>query len=294
MSAMDPLVPDRPLRLAEMVTATYRYMRRNPAATLGIGALLGTVTSVVSGIVIDGIVFGSNRGGDLQRVLAGETLTTEQLEAAIAQISAIAPYLAMAGAVATLVQFAAMGVMTLGMVRAMHGEHVQPSTLWRVVPWGRIIGINLAMSVLMLLLISVPVGIAFVAGGPAAIAAVAVAGLLAFVVAVLSTLAVPAAIIDGLGVKDAIRRAVAVTRSGLLRASWLIFASLVFWDALGSIIAAPIGSLFGALAGGASSASGHALDNLVAGIVSGAITLPATSAMAVLVYIDCVRRSSGQ
>lgn len=290
MSAIESLVPDRPLRFSDMLSATFRYLRRNPSATLGVGALLGTVTSTVTGIVLQGMVFGNSRAADLQRLLAGETMSTKEINVAIAQIGEVAPYLGFAGAVAALVQFAAMGVMTLGMVRAMRGERIQPSELWRSVPWRRILGINLLVFAVMLAVVAVPVGIAFAVGGGLAIAALGFAGVLAFVVAVVSTLAVPAAIIDDLGVTAALRRALFVTRGALLRTSVLIFGSLVFWDAIGGLLAGPAGGLFGALSGGATSPSGQALSTLVSGIVSGAITLPSTSAMAVLVYTDRVRR----
>lgn len=290
MSSTDSLVPDRPLRFGEMLNATFRYMRRNPAATLGVGALLGTVTSTVQGIVINGIVFGSNRGDLLQRLISGEQMSRKEIQAAVDQVAALTPYLALAGAVQSIVQFAAMGVMTLGMVRALHGDRLQPSELWRQVPWGRILGINLSIFAILLLAVGVPLGLAITIGGPAAIALLALAISVVFFIAVVSTLAVPASIVDQLGVKDSIRKAVEVSRGALLRTTGLIFASLFFWTAVGNLIGTPIGSILGGMAGGSSSAAGSALSTMVAGIVGGAITLPASSAMAVLVYIDRVRR----
>lgn len=290
MSSMDSLVPDRPLRFGEMLTATFRYMRRNPAATLGVGALLGTITSTVQGVLLNGIVFGSNRGDQLQRLLAGETMSTKEIQAAIDEVAQMAPYLALAGAVQTIVQFAAMGVMTLGMVRAMRGERPQPSELWRLVPWTRILGINLAVLVVMLIAVGVPLGAAIIIRGPIAIALLSLAISLAFFIAVVSTLAVPASIVDQLGVRDSMRMAVGVCRGALLRTTGLIFASLFFWTVLGDLIGSPIGSIIGGMAGGPSSAAGSALSTMVAGIVAGAITLPASSAMAVLVYVDRIRR----
>lgn len=290
MSSTDPLIPDQPLRFGEMLTATYRYMRRNPAATLGVGALLGTVTSAVQGIVVNGIVFGSNRGDQIQRLLAGETLSTKEIQAAIDEVATMAPYLALAGVVQAIVQFAAMGVMTLGMVRALRGERLQPSELWREVPWTRILGINLALLGIMLVAVGVPLLGAIAIGGPAAIVLLAIAISLAFFITVVSTLAVPASIIDQLGVVESIRMAVSVSRGALLRTTGLIFGSILFWTLIGDFIGSPVGSIVGSLAGGSGSASGSALSAMVAGIVAGAITLPASSAMAVLVYIDRVRR----
>jgi hypothetical protein len=290
MSGKESLVPAGPLRLGEMLIATFRYMRGNPAATLGVGALLGTVTSTVSGIVMNGVVFGNQQGTELQRLLAGETLNQAGIDRAITQLGDVAPYLAVAGAVSALIQLAAMGVMTLGFVRALQGERLQPSALWREVPWRRIVGINLMVFVLVLVAVSVPVGLALLAGGTAAIAALTVACILAFMIAVVSTLAVPAAVVEELGVKAALRRALAVSRGAIFRTTGLILASLLFWDAVGTLLGTPIGGIFGALAGGTTSAAGDALTTLVSGIVVGAITLPATSAMAVLVFVDRVAR----
>lgn len=290
MSSTDSLVPDRPLRFGEMLTATFRYLRRNPAATLGVGALLGTVTSTVQGIVLNGIVFGSNRGDQLQRLLAGDTMSTKEIQAAIDEVAAMAPYLAIAGAVQTVVQFLAMGVMTLGMVRALRGERLLPSELWREVPWLRILGINLVLLGIMIVAVGVPFGAAIFIGGPIAIVLISAAITVAFFIAVVSTLAVPASIVDQLGVGDAIRMAVSVSRGALLRTTGLIFGSILFWTLIGDFIGAPIGGILGGLAGGSGSAAGSALTTMVSGIVAAAITLPASSAMAVLVYVDRIRR----
>ena len=290
MSGKDSLVPDRPLRLGEMLLATFRYLRANPAATLGVGALLGTVTSTVSGIVMNGIVFGNQRGAELQRLLSGETMTQAAIDRAITQLGEVAPYLGFAGAVSALTQLAAMGVMTLGFVRALHGERLAPATIWRQVPWGRILGINLAVFAIVLAVMSVPVGLALLIGGTATIVALLCACAFAFIVAIIATLAVPAAIVEDLGIAAALRRAIAVSRGALLRTTGLVLVSLLFWDALASLLGTPIGSVVGTLAGGSGSAAGDALTTLVSGIVVGAITLPATSAMAVLVFVDRVTR----
>lgn len=290
MSSMDSLVPGGPLRFGEMLTSTFRYMRRNPAATLGIGALLGTITSTVQGIVVNGIVFGSDRGTELRKVLEGGTLTEAELQSAIDSVGALIPYLALAGAVQTIVQFLAMGVMTLGMVRAMQGEKLQPGALWRLVPWMRILGVNLLILAAMFIAVGLPLALALVVGGPVAIAALAVAIAFAFLIAVVSTLAVPASIVDDLDVRASVRAAIGVSRGALLRTTGLVFGALLFWTVLGDLIGSPIGTLLGSMAGGSESAAGGALASMVTGIVAGAITLPASSAMAVLVYIDRKRR----
>lgn len=290
MSAPESLVPDRPLGFMDMLSATVRYLRGNPAATLGIGALLGTFTSAVYGVVIDGMVFGNGRASELAQFGGSETLTQAQLETAMQQVADAAPWFALAGLVGLVVQFASMGVMTLGMVHAMRGEQVRPGEIWRQVPWRRIIGVNLLVFAMLLIGISVPVAAAVLLGGAWAISALAFAATLAFVLAALSSLAVPAAIIDDLAPRAAIRHVFRICRGATARTVWLVFASLLVWDMVGSIVAGPIAALFAGLAGGADSPAGSALSGIVTGIVSGAIALPATSAMAVLIYVDRIRR----
>lgn len=290
MSSMDSLVPDRPLQFGDMLGATFRYMRGNPAATLGVGALLATATSTVQGVMLNGFVFGSNRGADLEKLLAGNQLSDAELQKAIDGVAELAPYLAVAGIVQTIVQFLAMGVMTLGMVRAMQGGKLRPSELWRAVPWRRILGINLAVFVAVLVAGGIPFALALIAPTPVAIVALALALGIGFMVAVASTLAVPASIVDGLGVRESIGAALVATRTAIFRTSALIVGSILFWTLAGDVIGSPIGAILGSLSGGSASASGAALSTMVTGIVGGAITLPASSAMAVLIYVDRKRR----
>ena len=290
MSAMDSPVPGGPLRFGDMLSATFQYLRRNPAATLGIGALLATATSTVQGVMLNGFVFSSNRGAELEKVLSGSQLTEAELQSAIDSIATLAPYLAVAFIVQTIVQFLAMGVMTVGMVRAMQGERVQPGALWSAVPWARILGINLLVFVAILVGAGVPFGLALFAPTPVAVVALALAFGIGFILAVASTLAVPASIVDGLGVMAAMRAAVLATRTSVFRTTMLIVGSILFWSVVGSFIGSPIGSILGSLSGGSGSATGSALSSMVAGIIGGAITLPASSAMAVLIYVDRIRR----
>lgn len=290
MSAMEPLVPDRPLTFFEMLAATFRYLRRNPGATLGIGALLGTVTSTVYGIVFDGLVFGAGRAAEFEALLSGKPMSNAEITAAIEQMGELSPYIAMALAVSLVVQFAAMGVMTVGMVRAMQGEPLRPAEVWRHVPWARIVSVNLLVFGLLLAVVALPVIPGYLLGGWALLAGLALAALASIIVASISSLAVPAAILEGLGAVAALRHTLVVTRQRIGRTVWLVFASLVVWDAVGSLIASPVSAIMASLAGGTDSAAGSALAGLVSGIVTGAITLPTTAAMAVLIYTDLLRR----
>ncbi len=291
MKGQEPLIPDHPMRLIDLVAGAFRYMRRNPAATLGIGALLSTATAAVNGIVLDGILLGGDSNSPVNRMLGGSTLTSEDLDAFGRQITDAAPYLALAGIVSVLVGFAAVGVMTLGMLQAIRGERVDAGAVWRQVPWARLVRVNLAIVALMLIAAAGPTAAAFVLGGSLGIAALSAAMGACVVLALVTVLAVPVTVIEGLGARVSLRRSAQLMRGGFIRTIWALFASTILWEGLGSMIAGPIGTMVSALAGGPSSPAGSALASIAANIVSGAIALPAVAGTTVLVYIDRVRRT---
>ena len=290
MKGQEPLIPDQPLRLVDLVIGAFRYMRRNPAATLGVGALLSTATATVNGIVLDGILLGSDPNSPVNRVLGGATPTEADAAAFAQQITDAAPYLAFAAIVSIIVGFAAVGVMTLGMLQAVRGERVDASAVWRNVPWARLVRVNLAVVGLMLLGAVAPTIIAFFVGGSLGLIALTSALAAAVLIALITVLAVPVTVIEGLGATASLGRSAQLMRGGLFRTVGVLFASTILWEGIGSAIGGPIGSLFGGLAGGSDSAAGSALASLSANIVSGAIALPAVAGTTVLVYIDRVRR----
>ena len=291
MNVSESLVPERPLRISEMLMATFRYMRTNPVATLGIGALLSTATSAVSAVVVNGVILGGSSNSALSRLMAGETLTATQSNEITKQITDAAPLLALAAAVSVLVQLAAMGVMTLGMVESLKGHKLVPGELWRQVPWRRIIGVNLAVVGLMLASAAIPVALAFSIGGAFGLILLAGAGLTGLVIAVLTALAVPATIMDGYSVRQSLQRSILVTRGGLLRTAWMLFVSAIVWQVFGNFLGTPFSVLFAAFAGGPSTPAGSAIANIVTSIVAGAVSLPAVSGMTVLIYLERVRHT---
>ena len=294
MSEFTPLVPDRPLRWGEMLLITFRYLRRNAAATLGIGALLGTVTSVVDGVIVDGLLVGRGRLDRFTALMSNGNPTAADLEAVATELGQALPYLSGALLVAMLVQLAAMGVMTLGMVRAMQGARLEPAALWRAVPWRRIVTINVLVTALLIAVALAPALLAFSVDSTfVSMAALGFASVAALITAVVASLAVPAALLQDLPARASLRSAMTVARGGLLRTTFLVFGSLLFWDAIGTFVGSPLGSIAGALAGGAKSAAGSTLATLVTNIVSSAVVLPATAAMSVLVYLDRVHRLRG-
>lgn len=290
MSELPAPSPEAPLRVATLLVTTYRYLRSNPGATLGVAALLSTITSAVSGVVLNGVLLGGRDNTALGRFLSGETLTKADSANLLQEMTDAVPLLAVVSAVSALIQLAAVGVMTLGMVRALAGERVGAAELWRRVPWARVILINLMIVGILLAASVVPLVGAAVLGGGSGLALIALALTVVLALTVATVLAVPAALTEDLRPWAAVRRSLQLTRRAWWRTAGLLLSGLLTWQVVASLIASPVSALAGAVAGGPSSAAGAALASLIAGIVAGAITLPADAATATLVYADLARR----
>ena len=274
--------PANPMRIGELLVGTFRFIRAYPAATLGIGALLATVDSVVSGVVLNGVVM--QRGG-IQGFLsrAGEPLTEATLANLGADLAAALPWLITTLIVSFLVQLAATGIMTMAVVRSRRELAVEPAELWRAVPWGRLLAINAVILALIVFVALVPVAIALVLGVPWLLTA-AVAGVITVAVAVTTALAVPAAVDEQCGAIAAIRRSVELVRGGWWQTAAALLVANFLWSTAGSLVAAPVGAIAGGLAGGSRSATGQALSDLLAGITTGAIALPGIAIMTTLIF----------
>lgn len=281
--------PANPMRIGELLVGTFRFIRAYPAATLGIGALLATVDSVVSGVVLNGVVM--QRGG-IQGFLsrAGEPLTEATLADLGADLAAALPWLITTLIVSFLVQLAATGIMTMAVVRSRRELAVEPAELWRAVPWGRLLAINAAILALIVFVALIPVATALVLGVPWLLT-VAVAGVITVAVAVTTALAVPAAVDEQCGAIAAIRRSVVLVRGGWWHTAAALLVANFLWSTAGSLVAAPVGAIAGGLAGGSRSATGQALSDLLAGITTGAIALPGIAIMTTLIFFARRERS---
>ena len=283
-------VPSQPLRVGEMLSLTYRFMRAHAAATLGIGALLATVTATVSGVVMDGIVMQSD-AVKTWNAGTGQAVTAAMLEDLQSATRASLPWLVLVLAVSFAVQLAATGVMTLAVIREDRGETVQPAELWREVPWRRLIGINALIVGLILLAAIGPIALAMLSD-TFILAGLGVMIASSIIIALGTSLAVPAAMREDLGARAAVARSLQLMRRAWLRTGGLLVLTNLMWSSIGNFIATPVGAIAGALGGGPRSTVGQTLETLLANIASGAIALPGIAIMTTLVYFDRVARTT--
>ena len=283
-------VPNQPLRLGEMLVLTFRFMRAHAGATLGIGALLATVSATVSGVVTQGVVMQID-GIRLWNEAAGQQVTAGMLDELSVAVRDALPWFLAVLAVSFIVQLAATGVMTLAVIRDDRGQTVQPGELWGDVPWPRLIGINLLIVALIVLAGVGPIALLMISDS-FAIAALLVMFASAVMIALGTSLAVPAAMREDLGARAALARSVALIKRSWMRTAGLLVAANLIWSSIGSLIATPVGAIAGSLAGGSRSTIGQTLQTLLTDIASGAVALPGIAIMTTLIYFDRVQRTS--
>ena len=282
--------PIGPMRVNEMILNTFRFMRAYPAATLGIGALLATVSATVNGIVMNGIILGSDAVKTFN-ANAGSEVTTAMLQDLVDATQATLPWTILVLAVSFITQLAALGVMTLAVLRANRGQTVQPAELWREVPWGRLLAINALIVLLVLVAGALPFAVMLFSDNYM-FAAMGAMFAIAAVIVFSTALAVPATMNEQLRPRSALARSMALVRGAWWRTAFALFLANLFWTAIGNFIGTPIASIFGAIAGGSRSTFAQVLETLLTNIITGAVTLPGLAVMSTFIYFDRVARTS--
>lgn len=282
--------PAGAMRIGEMLVNTYRFMRAHPAATLGIGALLASVSASVNGIIVNGVILRDQALTALEEVLNG-TASAATMDVLTSDLRSAIPWLIFTVAVSFVTQLAATGVMTLAVLRALRGEPVQPGALWRDVPWTRLLGINALLLGLILLGSLAPLLFAALTGR-FVLETMGIVLVVVLVFLVSTSLAVPAAMNERLGPRAAIARSLILVRRAWWRTAAALGVANLLWSAVGNFVGTSLGVVLGALAGGPRSDTAGVLQDLVTSILTGAATLPGLAIMTTLVYFDRVARTT--
>lgn len=300
-------IPLRPLAVGDILSGAFTSIRRNPAATLGVAAIVLTGYAVISTTItlVVGALFGS-----VSLPSGGQTLTSGQATSLGHRFLSIGvPLLVAALILGFLFENILTGLLTSVIGRGVLGRKVSIGGAW---PLGRlpallgasgliaaiIVGLWVPLVVIVVLLAVAHLGIAAALVGVFGfLAALAVSVWLS----VMLSLSAPAVVLEGLGPVAALKR------------SWRL-ASRSFWRLLGIYLLTGIVVLvasfilelpFGiarAIAGGAASglaglAAGGAVVAVIIGavgsIVAGAITRPISAGVTVLLYLDMRMRKEG-
>jgi hypothetical protein len=291
----------RPLRLGDFFDGAFKTIRRNPAAMVGLAAVVTTVFLVVPFVLTLVLAW----TGDLTTGLLSEPDAGNG-----AEISALDGGTAMSllgtlfGALATVVL---NGMLVHVVAQAVLGRRTVPGQAWAVTR-GRLlglVGLTVLNLVLVVLLLGIPVAagvlaglgggwaVGLLVGVPLFLAGVAA---LAFVQVRYFLLAAPALVLERTGVLASVRRAGRLSHRQFWRLLGVMLLTTLVVGVVSQVVAVPLGLL--GLAGplllpGTGGALVLVFSSYLSQVVVGAVTTPFTSAVVALQYVDQRIRKEG-
>jgi hypothetical protein len=301
-------IPLRPMGVGEILSGAFTTIRRNPAATLGLSAILLTLYGVISTAAS---LIVRNLAGELRLPAAGQQLTQAETRHLAAQLLTIAlPTVLVVVVLAFLIETVLTGLLTVVIGRGVLGRKVTMGEAWRIgrsrVPavlgaWllgGVIIAsVWVALTILIIILAVAHAGVAAallgVFGGITAICLTVWLG-------VSFSLAAPVVVLENQGPAAALRRSLRLVRRSFWRVFGIFLLTLLIVSIASVVLQVPF-SLIERFTGGSAQLFGLAghrtvaavLITAVGSIVAGAVTRPISAGVTVLLYLDLRMRKEG-
>ena len=298
------IVPLRPLVLGDIFGGALQTVRRNPRATVGMALvvtfafmllpILATVVLGASGALPDIDVLdpatSSGSGG------MGPTDLGFVLSSLVTAVFSGLSTIVITGLIVRVVEQAVLG-------RRITTAQAWEGTRGRLLP---LLGLTVLVTLVMLLVIGVPVGIALLLGlatgnGPLTVLLVVLAALGGtavsfFLYTRFVLLAAPALVVEGTGVLDSFRRAAVLSRGQFWRILGIFVLANLAASVVGQVIAVPfaiLGVIGLFLLPSSWALAGMLLTSHVSTILTGALIGPFTSGVLVLLYLDQRFRKEG-
>ncbi len=297
------IVPLRPLAVGELLDGSFTCIRSYPRATLGLAAMVVTLTQVVQ-LLATLLLFHGTRTFDPTTV-DGSVDAAAVIRFA-AQVGSVALVAAVVSGLGTLVL---TGMLTAVVGRAVLGQPVSMAQAWQAVRpalW-RLAGVAMltGLIVLAVLVGCLLPGLVLLVTGVARPAAVGLlvlgAGIgvgLAVATYVSLALATPAVVLERARVRAALGRSRLLVRGSWWRVFWVLVLAAVIAGVLGNILALPFTLLRGGTGSLLDPASLDAsvpslLLAAVGGIVAQTIVAPFQAGVRALLYVDRRMRAEG-
>jgi hypothetical protein len=254
-------------------------MRRNPAATLGLAAIVTTIGQLLQVLLILGLAHGETHVG-----ASGLLLIIGGLVTLIFQ-------LVLSGALTFVVGDAVLGK-RMSMSEALRRVMPRVLALFGVVVLQILVSLGVALPGIILAVVAAVVGIP----GLALLIGIADAVLFVYVVVRLS-LSAPALVLEGQRPTAALRRSSTLVRGSWWRIFWITLLVYIVGRFVGGILGIPFSVLSGvSLSGSGDTYTVHAgglLWGAIGGIVSGTVSYPIISGSIAILYIDRRMRREG-
>jgi hypothetical protein len=300
-------IPLRPLGVGEILSGAFTSIRQNPAATLGLSAILLTVYGVAStafSLLLRDVVGQLNIG-------AGQDMTHAQVRHLLFDVFAIVlPSVLAIIVLAVVVELVLTGLLTVVIGRGVLGQKVSMGEAWRlglprlpailgaiVLAGLCILGGWAVVAVIVIVFVLLHIYAAAIALG-------ILAGIAAFWVTVwlsiMFSLSVPVVVLERQGPVTALARSWRLVRRSFWRVLGILLLAGIVVSVAAFVLQLPF-SLLEALAGGSGGVFGLTASRSVAAviigavgsIVAGAVTRPISAGVTVLLYLDMRMRKEG-
>ncbi len=308
-------MPLRPLGVGDILSGAFTLIRRNPAATLGLAAIVQTVYGVLSAFFSWAELTAAH---NLTVSVTPQTSSTRLGHALGHFFLSFLPYLAADLVLVFIFQAVLTGMLTGALGRGLLGHNITISEAWRIARVPQVIAVSLLVPVILLGL-WVPVALIVVILAVAKINVLAVLiGVVGSIVALVATvfvsvrlsLAVPAIVLEGAGPVTALKRSWQLVQGSW----WRIFGISLLAGIVVAIIAAilqipftiveslvggssGLGSIFNHGATTAATVAGPSLVAIMIGaigsIIAATCTRPISAGVTVLLYADMRMRKEG-
>ena len=289
------VIPLRPLGLGEILDGSFATIRRNPRATLGIAAIIMTISAIISTSVTVNLINVPS---------PGQNLTSQQAAHLLGQLFADAlPALIVAVLLTIIVQALLAGLLAPVIAREAGGQKISAGDAWRAAA-PRLPSVLVATLLVLLaglgpvLALGIILLFGLVAGAPPVVlVAIGVPGF--FVAVVLSiwfstmfSLVTPVVVLERASPGPALARSWRLVR----RSFWRVFGILLLANIIVAVAAAILELPFGfvsALFGGSRGFSAGTVIVVLGTIAAGTVTRPISAAVTVLLYVDMRMRKEG-
>lgn len=289
-SAPQPgVVPLRPLQVGEILTGAIEYVRRSPAAVIGISALVGFFAALGQLAVI-ATGYGSLDAAQAQLGDNPETATLDEIVPLFRTLLIVAVVQAM---IIALLQVLGSGMLAHVMGRAVLGRHTTFGHAWALVrpQLVRLVAATVMVGVIVFAALAVPLVpgalIAAAFGAVPGAIALGIGGLLSVVLgvwaAVSLVLTTPTIALEDCGARRGIVRSAALVNGAFWRTLGIVVLGTILGQAVGAIASAPFG-LFGA--SGTELSTGSVFALALGGMVTMLVALPFIAGVTTLVYLD--------
>ena len=289
------VIPLRPLGLGEILDGSFATIRRNPKATLGIAAIIMTVSAVISSSLTLSLINVPS---------PGQNLTSQQAVHLLGQIFADAlPVLGVTVLLTIIVQAVLAGLLAPVIAREAGGQQISAADAWRAAA-PRLPSVLLATLLVLLaglsplLALGLILLVALAAGAPAAI--IVAIGVPGFIVAVVLSIwfSTMFSLVTPVVVLERERPGPALARSWRLvrRSFWRVFGILLLAGLIVAVASAILQlpfSFLSTLFGGTAGFSAGTVIAVLGTIAAGTVTRPISAAVTVLLYVDMRMRKEG-